>query len=132
MSSITGKDDKRQIVYLVDEFSKWTVGKVVKDKHPEVVVKVVLDSWCLNGMGYPSNSFFVDNGGEFQGKGLEACAQRLGIMIKKTAAYAPWSNGSNERKHSTIDLTLKKMITDNPTAKIDDLLQHAVWSKNIE
>ena len=54
------------------------------------------------------NSFFVDNGGEFQGKGLEACAQRLGIRIKKTAAYAPWSNGSNKRKHSTIYLTFKK------------------------
>ena len=62
VSSITGnKADQRQIVYCVDEFSKWTAAGISKNKEAECVIKVVLTEWCLKGLGYPSRSFFTDN-----------------------------------------------------------------------
>ena len=60
--------DKRQIVYMMDEFSRYTVGAISKSKEPEEVAKLVLDEWCLRGMSYSSGYFFCDNGSEFKDK----------------------------------------------------------------
>ena len=105
VSSITGnKADQRQIVYCVDEFSKWTAAVVSKNKEAESVIKVVLTEWCLKGLGYPSRSFFADYGNEFEKSTLEDVAKKLGVK---------WSNGGNKRKHGTIDQTLKKLLDED-------------------
>ena len=83
-------------------------------------------------MGYPSRSFFCDNGPEFKGGLLAEISKKTGVTIKLTPSYSPWSNGSIERKHSTIDLTIKKMMADNHKLTLEDTLQHAVWAKNME
>ena len=54
--------EKRQIVYIMDEFSRLTVAAISKSKEPEEVAKIVLDRWFLKGMGYPTGYFFCDNG----------------------------------------------------------------------
>ena len=41
VSNILNKMDVRQIVYMTDELSKWTVGRVTKNKDPENVIKVM-------------------------------------------------------------------------------------------
>ena len=56
---------------MMDELSRWTVARVIKDKHPETIIKAITEGWCLQGMGYPKRSFFVDNVGEFQGNLLD-------------------------------------------------------------
>ena len=39
------EEDKRQILYMIDEFSRFINAIVIKNKEPESVVKGVLDAW---------------------------------------------------------------------------------------
>ena len=58
VSSLTGEqNDRRQIVYIMDEFSRFTAAGISKNKESEEVVKIILNKWCLGLMGYPSRSF---------------------------------------------------------------------------
>ena len=54
------------------------------------------------------------------------------IRVKQTPAYSPWSNGGMEWKHVAIDLTIRKMMEDDPSLKLEGALLHAVWTGNIE
>ena len=125
-------DDEGQIVYMVDEFSKWTVAGISKNKEAENVGKVVLEKWCLNGPGYPVEGFFMDNGKEFMGGHLKALCKKVGAKIKLTPSYSPWSNGSCERRHGVIDLAIKKIMADERNVSAGDALNHAVWARNME
>ena len=127
-----GVDDNRHIVYMVDEFSKYTVAGIAKNKEAETVGKVILKSWCLDGLGYPVKGFFMDNGSEFLGGHLKALCKKIGAKIKLTPSYSPWSNGSCERRHGVIDLTLKKLMADDKSVSLEDALSHAVWARNME
>ena len=117
---------------MVDEFSKFTAAGISKSKEADDVAKIVLDVWCLDGVGYPSRSFFLDNGTEFKKNNLEEVSRRLGIKLKLTPAYSPWSNGACERRHGTVDLTIKKLMDDDKTLSLKEALKHAIWAKNIE
>ena len=117
---------------MMDEFSRYIAGDIAKNKEPEEVAKIVLDRWCLDGMGYPTGNFFADNGTEFKGNILEAIAKKTGIKVKLGPSYSAWSNGGVERKHGAVDLTIKKMIEDDPNIKVEEALKHATWARNIE
>ena len=93
---------------------------------------VILKRWCLNGPGYPKRSFFADNGGEFSNEFTEELVRRLNIKMELTPSYSPWSNGKCERKHAAIDLTIKKIIEEDPKMELEDALDHAVWARNCE
>ena len=131
-SLLEDPNDKRHIVYMMDEFSRMTIGTISKSKEAEEVAKIVLDQWCLKGMGYPKGYFFSDNGSEFKGNLIEAVAKKTGIKVKLTPSYSAWSNGGIERKHGAIDITIKKMMEDDSNMKIEDALTHAVWARNME
>ena len=57
------------ILYIVDEFSKFIKGILIKDKEAETVVMAVYRHWIvgINGVGYgvPTQHVFSDNGTEF-------------------------------------------------------------------
>ena len=59
---------------------------------------------------FPSLGFFSDNGGEFTNVTLDKLTSKLGLMVKFGLAYSPWSNGINERNHSSTDIMIKKLI----------------------
>ena len=133
VSSLTGEqNDRRQIVYIMDEFSRFTAAGISKNKESEEVVKIILNKWCLGLMGYPSRSFFADNGTEFKKTTLEDLSRRLGIKVELTPSYSPWSNGGNERRHGAINLTLKKLMECDKSLDLDSALQHAIWARNME
>ena len=51
VGAITGNSkDNRQIVYIMDEFSRFIVGSIVKSKEPKDVIKPVINEWCLKGV----------------------------------------------------------------------------------
>ena len=129
---INAENDPRMIVYMVDEFSKYTLAGITKNKEADEVAKMILKKWCLLGPGYPNKSFFADNGTEIKKKNLEEMARRIGIKICLTPSYSPWSNGVCERRHGTIDLVVRKLMEDDPNLKLEDALDHAIWAKNIE
>ena len=37
-----------------------------------------------------------------------------------------------ERHHRAIDITIKKILMDDPSCNLEDALQHAVWARNME
>ena len=129
---INAENDPRMIVYMVDEFSKYTLAGIAKNKEADEVAKMILKKWCLLGPGYPSKSFFADNGTEFKKKNLEEIARRIGIKICLTPSYLPWSNGVCERRHGTVDMVVRKLMEDDMNLKLEDALDHAIWAKNIE
>ena len=90
--------------------------------------------WCLGGggLGYPTRSFFCDNGSEFKKEFLGEISRKLNIKIQLTPSYSPWSNGGCERRHGAIDLTIKKMIDDDKNLKLDEALEHSLWARNME
>ena len=53
---------------------------------------------------------------------------RTGIKMK----LSPWNNGGVERRHAAVDLTMKKMLEDDQSLKVEDALNHAVWARNME
>ena len=131
-SLLNNTNDKRQIVYMVDEFSRYTIAGISENKEAVNVAKIIMKRWCLNGPGYPSRGFYADNGGEFQKNYLEDLVRRIGCKIELGPSYSPWSNGTCERRHAAIDLTIKKMMEDNKTLDIEEALDHACWARNME
>ena len=83
VATITGNAlDKRHIVYMVDEASRYTKGGISKSKEAEDVVEVMINEWCLGFMGYPKKCFKADHGTEFDNKTLGALSKKLNIRIK--------------------------------------------------
>ena len=85
----------------------------------------------LAGPGYPTRSFFLDNGTEYKKNNLEELSRKVGIKLELTPAYSPWSNGACERRHGTIDLTVRKLMDDDTSLKLEEALEHSVWAKNV-
>ena len=44
----------------------------------------------------------MDNGSEFANDELRELGNQLGINIKYTAGYSPWTNGLNECNHAPL------------------------------
>ena len=52
------------------------------------------------------------------------------MIMKFGPAYSPWSNGFNERNHTSADLIIKKLMKEKKTALTDSLVKAAVWTHN--
>ena len=134
VATILNKEDSRHIVYMVDSFSNYTNAGISNSKEAESVAMISMRKWCLGGggLGYPSKSFFADNGSEFRKDFLEEISRKLNIKIQLTPSYSPWSNGGCERRHGAIDLTIKKLMDDDKNIKLEEALEHALWARNME
>ena len=88
---------------------KFIRGIVLKDKTTESVIKGLHGAWCLD-VGFPTVSFWADNGGEFKNHKMEEFVNKMGIKIKFTPAFSPWSNGVNERNHYSCDVNVTKIM----------------------
>ena len=98
------KDGYKYILYIVDEFSKYMKGVLIKDKEAETVVTTVYRHWVIgvNGLdfGAPTKHVNSDNG---TSDISEEFSKLLGLEWKYTASHSPHSNGSCERNHPTVD-----------------------------
>ena len=112
---IMKKSGKKEvaILYLHDEFSKMIKGQVINDKNRDTIITAIENKWIVGGgmgPGHPSHGFFTDKGGEFLKEDLIDFASSLNISIKMTSASSPWSNGSCERAHATVDRMVEKIL----------------------
>ena len=117
------------ILYLIDQWSRLTVGVFVKSKDPSNIVDAIWMHWIAAGYGLPKY-IHSDCGGEFVNWELEEMAERLGCNLSTTAGYAPHQNGLNERNHAIADSCLNKIKKDFPTMRDEIVLSHAVFAKN--
>ena len=134
MSSLVGDpSDKRFVLYLIDEFTKYSRGVVIPNKEKETVVFSIIQEWCLTLCGHPSRSFHNDNGGEFLNESLREFASREGIKITSTQSGSAFASTGNERGHEVIEsLFIKKLLEDDTELSLEEALDHALYASNIE
>ena len=126
------RDENKYILYLIDEFSRFTRAEVLPNKDPVTVLKAVEESWVHRGPGWPSRGFFSDRGGEFDNKEMREYARKVGISLRMTPSYSPWANGGNERNHYTVDRTIAKVRLDDPTISLEEAVHKSCFWKNAE
>ena len=51
-------------------------------------------------------------------------------MVRFGPTYSPWSNGLNEKKTSSVDVTMEKMIEDMKMLLTDALVKAPAWTHN--
>ena len=103
--------------------------KMIMNKKADTIITALTDSWCMN-VGFPSERFFADNGGEFANIKLDELTSKLRFLVKFSPSYSPWSNGLKEHNHASADITIKKVMEENRVALSDSLIKAAAWTHN--
>ena len=98
------------IITFMDMYSGFPECYSLPDKKAETIVAIFLEE-IIPRYGCPI-SILSDNGSEFKNSIFSSTLKKLNIIHKFTSVYAPWSNGSNERVHSTLNNILSKLIND--------------------
>ena len=118
----------KPILYIIDYFTRFTVGTVIKSKQPDEVVKAVMTHW-IRYFQKPKE-IITDQGTEFTGKAMMEAMSKLDIKIHATAAYSPWSNGLCERNHALVDNILTRVLDDFKDMDLETALAWACAAKN--
>ena len=118
----------RLILYMTDVVTRYTRAIFIKSKKKEVIVDMIIQLW-MSTFG-AANMFLMDNSCEFANNELRELGNQFGINIKRTAAYALWANGINERNYASIDIMMEKMLEDLPQRSEGTALQYAVSIRN--
>ena len=117
--------EEKIILYMIDQWSRLTVGIFIKSKNTSDVLDAIWMHWIAAGYGCP-HYIHNDKGGEFQSDQMIELSERLGCKVSSTAGYAPHQNGINERNHAVTDNCLNKIKEDFPNMKDEIVLAHAV------
>ena len=121
--------DNRYILYMIDMFSRMTVGVFIPDKNPETIANKILKHWI--GAGFCLMQFIhSDLGGEFINELMTEVAEYLNVRLTTTAASSPNMNGCNERNHATVDRIMSKMMDQDKNMSADIALCWALNAKN--
>ena len=100
------------VLYLIDHFSKWYGGYLLKSKNSKEILKNI--EIYFENFGFPK-IFQVDNGGEFSNKFLDSYCEKNIILLIHSNPYHPQTNGAYESVHKEI----KKYIYDAYIKKKD-------------
>jgi len=104
------KDHKGAIVTLVDRKSKYTLMKIVKSKHADVVTEAIVE--LLQPIKHLVHTITADNGKEFSYH--ERVSQALNIKFYFCDPYSSWQRGLNEHTNGLIrEYIPKKSKFDN-------------------
>ena len=99
------KDDQNNgnnyILYLVDLFTRLTVGDFIQNKFPSSVGEKIMEKWIA--VFGRMDMIHSDRGGEFCCEELVDIAEYIGVRSSFTAASSPHQNGVNERNHAVCD-----------------------------
>ena len=79
------------ILHLIDHVSRCSAAALIKSKRKEVIIEHIFK--IRIGVFGPPPSHFSDNGGEFNNEEFREMGEAMNIVVKTTAAEAPWSNG---------------------------------------
>ena len=116
------------IFYMIDAFTRQTVGVFIRDKKPATVVHNLMLHW-VSVYGRPAR-LWSDVGGEFNNETMRQVGEALGMKVETGAGYAAWMNGLNERNHAVVDRCYGKVMKDNPGMDPVIALAWAVTAKN--
>lgn len=119
----------KYIVLIVDAFSKYTIGRALRNKTGKAVTKALFEDLFLR-VGFPRN-FIIrsDNGLENISSHNKAVHRLLGIKRVLTTPISPQSNGQLERYNRTLLNLLRKYCHNDPS-KWSQYLQYAIFAMN--
>ena len=87
----------KNILYMIDMFSRYTQAVVIDRKTPDCVINALFNKW-IPTFGVP-NQILTDNGGEFSNEEMREVCSRLNVYKHTTGAESPWQNGMCEKNH---------------------------------
>ena len=116
------------ILYLVDMFTRLTVGVFIQKKLPSIVGEKMMEKWIA--VFGRMDMIHSDRGGEFCCSELADIAEYIGVRSSFTAASSPNQNGINERNHAVVDRMIEKMRTQDPSLTAEVALTWALVAKN--
>ena len=79
------KDKGIYVFYMMDEFTKYMKGRIIRSKVPKQIINISNAAWIENGAGSPSKGIFSDRGGEFRNKHMVEFSQNMGLRLYSTA-----------------------------------------------
>ena len=130
ISFIEHQSKTKPVLWFVDSFSRYALGKPIKSKEAVEVVHEIEHTWN-NKMGIPGTGYYSDNGGDFNNKILtEFITEKLGRTLEFTPPYSPFSNGKNEKNHFAADQVVKKLIAEDPKMSLEDAVSKGAWTHN--
>ena len=115
------------ILHLIDHATRLSAAIFVPSKHKEKIISAIFKIW-ISVFGPPSK-YFSDNGGEFSNDDFNEMCESLNIVVKKTAAESPLSNGLCERHNAVLEDMLLKVTCDK-SIPLDICLQWVINAKN--
>ena len=121
--------EKIPVLWMIDAFSRFALGVVLKSKEMDEVVRNLENEWFMK-FGKPSTRLWTDNGLEFSNKAMAALVKKWGLQIKFGPPYAPFSNGINERNHASADKAVERYLIDNPRAGLQEAVNVGAWTHN--
>ena len=117
----------KMILHLIDHLTRYSAAALLNSKKPEEIVNKIFQIWiCVFG---PPSKFLSDNGGEFNNDLFRELCGKYNIIVKTTAAEAPWSNGLCERHNAVLADTVIKTMADSDCS-MELALNWALHSKN--
>ena len=118
----------KYILYLVDVFSRFTIGVFIPNKEAVTVAEMILAKW-ISVFGI-MNQCHNDRGSEFLNSEMFKLLDYLGVKHTATASYSPNMNGLNERNHAIVDRMMNKMLMMEATLKPEIALLWSINAKN--
>ena len=85
-----------------------SASTIVPSKKPDVIIRAIFKSW-IQIFGAPEK-FLTDNGGEFANEHFQHMCEAMNIVVKTTAAQAPFSNGLVKRHNLILAEMLDKTL----------------------
>ena len=120
---------KKPILYMVDQFSRFTLGVVIKNKELTTVSEAVIINWI--GAGYPRiKNIHTDNGGDSCGDVSNKLASIIGATRTTTAGRTPYQNGMCEKIHQILDHMMERVMEEDPSIPEKVALSWAVNAHN--
>lgn len=104
-----GTIDNKELLILVDVFSKWIEVAVMNTTTSQRVIEVLRNWWARFGIPVELVS---DNGPQFTSSEFEDFLRRNGVKHTLTPPYSPKTNGSAEKTVQVVKGILKKQFTD--------------------
>ena len=71
----------KYVLWMVDSFTRFIYGKMISNKKADMI-SALMDTWCMN-LGFPTNGFFEDNGGELANVKLNELTSKLGLTDQR-------------------------------------------------
>ena len=120
------RNGKKPILYMVDQFSRFTLGVVIRNKELQTITEAVITHWIR--AGYPKiKNIHIDNGRDFCGDVSNKVTSIIGATKTTTAGRTPYQDGMCERIFQILNHMKERGMEEDPT--IDEKVALA-WAVN--